>query len=607
MQQDNNHIENKLRQLENQQLPDLSQMDAHWQQMEAVLSPGVSIPRKRYFYTRRFKKIVIAASIAAVLLIVFFKYNTTGNTKTKIVTNDKAGAPGASNTRPAILLTDSSVRSSSAIVKQKNIYPSAAGWQKADLLKAVDTTVKIDKDTTAVTEPGSIASVATDQPMSLDNFYEKINRPAQEFILDASTGGNIACQQGATFIIPATAFVDESGNSITGRIKIEVEEFYKYSDIVAANLTTMSDGKQLVTGGMIKIAALQNGHAITLRPDKAIKLTMPAVNYDPAMQLFTADNETNKMAGKYNMDTTLSSAVYRKINWQLTGPQFSIDKFDQKTNFMNMQDDPADVRGRDGRIGIFKVTSASPYTAEEAKKILQERYGDYYRKIKVKKVNENRRIFNPIVGRIGVWRVIKPTIGDSVRLTVDEALKEKYITKNDSAFYAAKVTRDSLKFASQLRIRNNSTNMVWVFDTQNGTLNKDSILKLYSEQLRINGMYSFEIKKMGWINCDRFSSYRDKIDFAVSLPDSTKADKFVTQLVFTNIRSVMPGEFYQNKITFANIPANMPVYIVGLGERNGKVVSFMQLLKTSAAEVSIHKLDETTPEAFKEKLRQLDL
>ncbi|MEI9957198.1 MAG: hypothetical protein WDM90_13055 [Ferruginibacter sp.] len=42
MQQDNNHIENKLRQLENQQLPDLSAMDAHWQQMQAALAPNIN-------------------------------------------------------------------------------------------------------------------------------------------------------------------------------------------------------------------------------------------------------------------------------------------------------------------------------------------------------------------------------------------------------------------------------------------------------------------------------------------------------------------------------------------------------------------------------------
>jgi hypothetical protein len=112
---------------------------------------------------------------------------------------------------------------------------------------------------------------------------------------------------------------------------------------------------------------------------------------------------------------------------------------------------------------------------------------------------------------------------------------------------------------------------------------------------------------MGWINCDRFYKYENKSDFVIDLPADVQADKFVTQLVFTNIRSVMPGEFYQNKIGFLNIPVNMPVYLVGLGERNGKVVSFIQSFKTSKKNVSVTSFEETTPEAFKEKLKQLDL
>ena len=45
MQQDKNNIENKLRQLENQQLPDLSQMDGHWKAMGQLLSPGADVPK----------------------------------------------------------------------------------------------------------------------------------------------------------------------------------------------------------------------------------------------------------------------------------------------------------------------------------------------------------------------------------------------------------------------------------------------------------------------------------------------------------------------------------------------------------------------------------
>ena len=199
---------------------------------------------------------------------------------------------------------------------------------------------------------------------------------------------------------------------------------------------------------------------------------------------------------------------------------------------------------------------------------------------------------------------VEPSATRGTAYPIEEVLQGKNMEKIDSTFYAANIKNDSIRFYSQLYATNNVSLNI---NGLKGKVNADTIRLRLAEQQRTAMAYSFQIKNMGWINCDRFYKYESKTDFVIHLPADVRADKFVTQIVFTSIRSVMPGQFYENKIGFMNVPVNMPVYIIGLGERNGKVVSFMQSLITGTNEVFINTLQETTPQAFRQQLQQLDL
>ena len=74
MQQDNNII-NKLKELENQQLPDLSHMEEHWQQMQSAL-PAAASTGARVININRWVWIITSA-----LLIVagFLFFNNLAN------------------------------------------------------------------------------------------------------------------------------------------------------------------------------------------------------------------------------------------------------------------------------------------------------------------------------------------------------------------------------------------------------------------------------------------------------------------------------------------------------------------------------------------------
>jgi hypothetical protein len=608
MQQDNNHIENKLRQLENQQLPDLSAMDAHWKAMQTALAPGI-VPRKKRSLKNNFKKLLFAASIVSVLIAVYFikqHYNT--EDKTKTVAGNATIAESAGQLKATAI--DTPVKKIVIQVPGNYVKPTfkvkvlpAAPLSKVDSLFFIERTDTLKQ----------AAAILNNTESSLGSFYNSIQKTAQQFTISAAKGGEIICKEGTKIAIPAAAFIDAEGKLIDAVVTINVQEFYKYSDMIAANLTTTSNGEQLITGGMIKLTATYNDREVQLRNDKALDLSMPTKNYDAEMQLFLADEgrKGNKIIQTSNTmntigDTTAAGNFYsRTFNWQLANAVKQL-QFDGKTNFLNMEDEPVRVREtKTKRIAVFHITDELPMTEEESKQLLKERYGSYYDVIKVKRIRAERNI---LFSRVSIAR---KHIGDSVKLTLDRAIRWHYIDRKDSAFYAKKIKADSIRFVQGQIFVNSGLWKLSAFLQPGDSIYTqkiiDSLQLVYQKRQQVEQTYNFSIKKMGWINCDRFYNYNNKTDFVIDMPADVQADKFVTQLVFTNIRSVMPGQSYQNKIGFLNIPVNMPVYLVGLGERNGKVVSFMQSFKTSKSNVAVTNFEETTPEAFKEKIKQLDL
>ncbi len=603
MQQDNNHIENKLRQLENQQLPDLSAMEQHWLEMKKALTPvaGTTIAKK---ISSSYRYALLVAVTAAVAILVYIMKHSESNLTKPVLTagNENMQAPA----QPMVLPYDTPGKNKNVIILKANTPPCpvntvinvvAPPQRKDTLFLKVDTVLK---QLVPVTKLPGLSAV--------NSFYEQIQKPVQVFTVSADKGGEIKAAEGTKVIIPPTAFVDAAGRIIEGNVVIKLEEFYNYADIIAANLTTASNGEQLVTGGMVKLTAFKNNEEVQLGNGKAVGLQMPAKNFDPGMELFLAANNKSNKNYAGGMDTAASfveTGVFgRRINWMVVN-SFRPQTFDGMTNFLKLEDEPVRVREtKTKRIAAFHVTNQLPMTEDEIKEILLNKYGTYYDVIKVKKV---KPVVNILFSKATFGRKY---IGDSTRLTVDQAVRWHYINREDSMKYVLKVKADSLRFIVTQANAMNAQLQLGMLSRNSATGEiiqlTDSLKAVYTARLQVMQSYSFSVNRMGWINCDRFYKYDNKSDFVVNLPAGTDAGKFVTQLVFTNIRSVMPGEYDGNKIGFRNIPVNMPVCLVGLGEQDGKVMSFIQPFKTSASAVSITKLEETTPEAFKEKLKQLD-
>ncbi|MEM7036608.1 MAG: hypothetical protein AAF570_06470 [Bacteroidota bacterium] len=140
----------------------------------------------------------------------------------------------------------------------------------------------------------------------------------QHFMVNAGENEVIQGRDGAIFAIPAGAFMDSMGNTISGPIEIRLKEANRNIDILAGGLVTKTGDDMLASNGMYKIEALQNGVPLVLNPEIGIYANLPTTAKDPNMRLYK---------GAFNED---------KLNWELTDqgeeglPECDRDKYTRK-------------------------------------------------------------------------------------------------------------------------------------------------------------------------------------------------------------------------------------------------------------------------------------
>lgn len=151
------------------------------------------------------------------------------------------------------------------------------------------------------------SSISTAKHITKGN-YKPFKKQHQVFEINTQNDTTITCKEGTVLNISKGSFINPKiGKPITGKVDLKVIEYYKLSDILLANLSTTSNGKQLETGGMLHMEAIQNDINLVLKADKTIDISFPTQTKKPGMQLFS---------GEWNNEI---------INWNLE----NIEEFEQ--------------------------------------------------------------------------------------------------------------------------------------------------------------------------------------------------------------------------------------------------------------------------------------
>ncbi|WP_316787176.1 hypothetical protein [Pedobacter frigiditerrae] len=124
------------------------------------------------------------------------------------------------------------------------------------------------------------------QGLSLAEFNSKFSIPTQSFNGIAGTAFSITGAKGIKLDFPANAFLDASGNPVSGNIKLSLKEVLSKRDILLSGKFTESNGQLLVSGGEFQIVALQNGQLLKLNPAAAVNINVPTTLSTAPMDLF---------------------------------------------------------------------------------------------------------------------------------------------------------------------------------------------------------------------------------------------------------------------------------------------------------------------------------
>jgi hypothetical protein len=550
MQQDK-HIITKLQQLENQQLPDLSQMDSHWQQMQAMLVPAAPVTKTKH----RFWLIPAAVLIIVTALLLNRNYNNNRPAATAIT---KAPSPRSMSPQT---LNDTFVPGTWTTCGDtlKLIQQPPMGYAGNKRLNAVgdDNSDDLMPPSTPDTQYFNINfipcidSTVTDNKASnlrqqwLNELFAQLKKEPNQFIIDNRKDTTLFCQEGTALQIPAGSL---GGNA---NIVFTVKEIYKKSDMVLNQLSATSNKALLESGGMLQLTATVNDQPVEVVPNQPITVYMKDTSrYMQMMQLFTGEKTTERLPSavvRFNekLEDVTSGAASTYMNWIPQYKYFVRNEPINEVRVLDLDDDNAKVIQRSkGLKGVFYRSPDSKFSKAELTKLLQARYGDTYYKIKVKNYRTRNWLGLHKKYHYGLQ------IGDSVWVDKQQADKRKW----------------------PYRATRNTTVRV----VQSLGIDTVASIKMGQALRTIDNKYGINISRLGWINCDRFyNGSGENSNYVVQLGDSTA--NYYTLLVFNNINSVMNGYISGQSAIFTGVPVGMEVTVVSVGiNKKGQAVYAMQ-------------------------------
>ncbi len=369
----------------------------------------------------------------------------------------------------------------------------------------------------------------------IQDLYKQLEQKKQRHCIDPNRDTVLLLDQGTILFIQAGTFVNQKGC-----VTISAKEVYKKSDMLLENLSTMSNGKQLESGGMIYIEASSTSGK-PLYPNKDISIFMPTQDYKEGMKLF-----------KGNRD------AHNEMNWN------GIDQRLRQIGPRDLSDCGEMNEGRNcgpscrlfcrlGRIG-----NGMTGIVNKNVRIDNQQFRKCQRNMR-KSARRLRKNIEPFLGL--------PSKCDSIR-----KLLEKYGVNNfnDLQMKMNKGLMDSLGLTTFEELQAELTKQ------RNREIEKE--ITTGQSSVETLSYYSFDTKQMGWINCDRFASDSGpKIN--METPEKIKENKDC-KLVFDVIRSVMSPS-YSNSSTyhFDNIPKDALVHLVYLRYEGGIIYVSIHAMK----------------------------
>ncbi len=437
------------------------------------------------------------------------------------------------------------------------------------------------------------------QSPKMNNQFEKIDFPTTSFIINQTKDTTLFGPEGTRIFIGSKTFEFPNGTLAKDSIRLDLKEFYKKSDIVLAELSTVSDSKLLETRGMIKIEASSNGEILSLKKGKEIVIHFPKKKFDftKKMNLFYADETaTDSSALNWKIDTV--NLVKKTLKLSSFGWWYPSTNDSTSYNFIPKKriDTLYSWNPLDYYIRAYDFTSE---TKKEIETTLNkndypnfENWNDYGVECEME-ISKNGRLKNIKINT----KVSNSTKQEIVKFLKNLPLLEPGRNKNGDI-----IERKGLLFiqgGNVIPLYQTKKEYITSFDRKYSKFEKEVIKDIDDAELEY---YIFSVTNLGWINCDIFIDFDEKMDLIVDTPLSSNTK---LKMVFNEFDGVLKANTKDGKYTFLNVPKGQTATIIGIQNNNGKIMVAFKEINISINQINGLKFEETTLSQLKNRLDNL--
>ncbi len=161
---------------------------------------------------------------------------------------------------------------------------------------------------------GGCKSSSNDNISTIDKSAESTNSVIQPiaglgikptvYTVISENGAEIKLPNGGKITIPKGAFANKDGNTVSGTVDLEWQEFHSLTDIMLSGIPMKYDSAgvefNLVSGGMFTINANKNGEKLFLKDGKEIDVNLVSTDDTPCYNFYELDDKT----GDWKYETT---------------------------------------------------------------------------------------------------------------------------------------------------------------------------------------------------------------------------------------------------------------------------------------------------------------
>lgn len=423
-------------------------------------------------------------------------------------------------------------------------------------------------------------------PSPLLELYAETKVRSEYLQIDPGKDHLIRGKKGTLIHIPSNCFVGSSGEAVSGNVQIEVREVYNKSEYLRSNLPTVSNGRQLVSGGVIYIDAVASGRRLEIakgkdiyvefapktgvntqdmqlfegqfnergemnwvpvggETEKMIPLPMESLHFEEFWCEYNCNPTWNKLLRTIAMDdalekTWIMTREFRQrlaIAWKSDHMHPILELYLNNTHLPLHQVDRMVAEKVIGEYRDFSGRSLPEYIDEYYQRFAMqmlteiEKFDD--RGVKLERSNARNEL-----KRKGV----KDSEIDQIMRVY--RLRQQYVGDMEKAFAQ--------------RERKNSKNRPMKLNAGNSSAE--------------NPAKGYLIEQTGWTNLDKFvdNSFikRNAVKLKVKLKGDLPDNNMNTFLVFKGQQSILAGRQVKKKLVeFRNLPYNSDAYLVTIGYR----------------------------------------